>query len=157
MESLDNLGYKHFIHLDRKNRMRKIISSLIAHEDKRRYHQSGNGGAKLKQVFVDVNRVEIDFTSKTLIEYLSDYDRQTSEIKSLLKDRNHLSLTYEDDIQEDPWRGYQQICDFIGMKPKNVTIKLKRTNPFPVKDMIANLEEVQLALKDSEYEWMLYD
>ncbi|MEN8229372.1 MAG: hypothetical protein ABFS38_14535 [Bacteroidota bacterium] len=155
LEKLEELGYTYFIHLDRKNRLRKIVSSLIAHEDQLKYHQKGK--AKLKQVHIEVNNVVIDFDSKPLLAFLSDFDSQVSSVESLLKSKNPLNLTYEDDIQEDPRIGYRKICDFIGMKSKDVTVKLSRTNPFQVRDMIENIEEVEAVLKGTKYEWMLND
>lgn len=155
MENLEKLGFAYFIHLDRKNRLRKIVSSLRAHEDKKSYHQSGK--AKLKKVRVDVDHIVIDFNAKSLLEFLSDYDLQYSSVKSLLAPKKPLNLSYEDDIQEDPMIGYKKICDYIGLKPKDVTINLSRTNPFPVREMIENINEVERVLSGTEYEWMLND
>jgi hypothetical protein len=156
-ENLESLGFSYFIHLDRKNRMRKIISSLIAHQDSSLYHQTQKSKAKLTKVYVNTERLEIDYDSKSLMEYLDDYDKQTVDIQELLKSRNLLSLNYEEHIQEDPTIGYKKICQFLGMKPKEVKITLRRTNPFKVRDMIDNLSEVESVLKGSPYEWMLND
>ena len=157
MEHLEKLGFSHYILLDRRNRLRKIVSSVIAHNNRMRYHVSSETRTKLKQVFIDINNVSIDFDSKPLLSFLSDYDSQVSSITDMLKEKNFLSLTYEDDIQDDPKVGYRQICDFIGLTPKDVKIELSRTNPFPVREMIENFEEVESLLKGTEYEWMLYD
>ncbi|MBN1187059.1 MAG: hypothetical protein JXB49_32575 [Bacteroidales bacterium] len=157
LENLDALGFSHYIFLDRRNRLRKIVSSLIAHKDRMRYHQDSEITAKLKHVFVDVNNVAIDYDQKPLLSFLSDYDKDVASIRSMLKTKNCLDLTYEEHVQNEPRVGYQQICEFIGIKPKEVTIKLSRTNPFPVRNMIENFEEVENILKGTEYEWMLYD
>jgi len=154
---LENLKYTHFIHLDRRNRLRKIVSSLIAHENNMIFHQKGKTAAKLKQVSIDVNSISIDYQCKSLYSFLSDYDQQVLAVKEMLEEKNSLSLSYEDDIQEDPRIGYQKICDFIGLKSKEVSVKLSRTNPFPVKDMIKNFNEVEAVLKGTVYEWMLYE
>jgi hypothetical protein len=155
LKELEKMNYAYFIHLDRKNRLRKILSSLIAHEDKLRYHQEGKAKAKLKQVHVNVDRIVIDFNAKPLLTFLQDYDMQVKAMHELLKDKDCLSLTYENDIQEDPRIGYRKICDYIGLKPKDVKVKLSRTNPFPVRTMIENIGEVEDLLKGTEYEWML--
>ena len=157
LENLDKLGFTYYIHLDRKNRLRKIVSSLIAHGDKMSYHQEGKAKAKLKQVHINVDKVDIDFDSKSLLSYLADYDRQVVSVGQMLETKNCLNLTYEDDIQEDPRVGSRKICNFIGVKPKEVTVSLSRTNPFPVRNMIENIGEVEDALRGTEYEWMLND
>lgn len=153
LDNLEKLGYAYFIHLDRKNRLRKIVSSLIAHEDKMKYHQ--NGKAKLKKVYIDVEKVVIDFDAKPLLTFLSDFDEQVASVEKLLEKKNPLNLTYEDDIQDDPRIGYRKICDFINLKPKDVKVNLSRTNPFPVRDMIENIDELEQVLMGTPYEWML--
>jgi len=154
LKSLDGLGFTYYIHLDRKNRLRKIVSSLIAHEDKMRYHQEGKAKAKLKQVYVNVDLIAIDFDSKPLLTFLEDYDNQVLSVAKMLEPKNCLTLTYEDDIQEDPRVGYRKICGHIGIKAKDVVVKLSRTNPFPVRNMIVNIEEVEEVLSGTNYEWM---
>ena len=157
LENLDKLGFTYYIHLDRKNRLRKIVSSLIAHGDNMRYHQEEKVRAKLKQVVVNVDKIDIDFDSKPLLTFLTDYDSQVVSMGKMLEKKNCLNLTYEEDIQEDPRVGYRKICNFIEIKPKNVTVSLTRTNPFPVRNMIENIGEVEDALRGTKYEWMLND
>jgi hypothetical protein len=66
-------------------------------------------------------------------------------------------LTYEKDIQNDPVKAYQQVCDFLGIKSRNVTVELSRTNPFVANEMIENFDEVESVLNGTNYEWMLYE
>jgi hypothetical protein len=35
-------------------------------------------------------------------------------------------------------------------------VKLRKVNPFPLRELIANFEEVEDRLKGTEHEWMLY-
>lgn len=155
LQHLDALGFRHFILLDRKNRLRKIISILIAFQSGRRYHNSARTEARLNRVRIDVNDVRTDFDAKPLVDYLADYDRQMAALAALLEGRRVLRLTYESDIQADPRRAYALICEFLGLRPQDVTVTLARTNPFPVKDMLENFDEVRAALAGTPYEWML--
>lgn len=155
--SLEELGFTHYIILDRKNRLRKIVSSAIAHADKIKYHQGAQAKAKLKQIHLNVEKIEIDYDSKPLLDFLSDYDRQFTSLARLLQPKNYLGLTYEDDVQDDPRLGYRRICEYTGMRSKDISVQLSRTNPFPLKDMIENFEEVESLLQGTAYEWMLYD
>jgi hypothetical protein len=157
IQHLDKMGYTHFILLDRENRLRKIISSVIAHQDRKKYHQNEKVKAKKKQVYIDVDRVAIDYQVKPLISFLSDYEEEIAALKIIFKSRKHLSLTYEKDIQNDPVKAYQQVCDFLGIKSRNVTVELSRTNPFVANEMIENFDEVESVLKGTNYEWMLYE
>jgi len=157
VDKMDELGFSHYILLDRRNRLRKIVSSALAHADSVKYHQGKETEAKLKLIHLDVENIEIDYDSKPLLKFLSDYDEQVASLSNLLEPKNYLSLTYEDDVQEDPRIGYRRICDYTGLRSKDISARLSRTNPFPVKDMIENFEEVESVLKGTKYEWMLYD
>ncbi|MCP4310818.1 MAG: hypothetical protein GY790_06110 [Bacteroidetes bacterium] len=152
---LEELGFDHFVILDRHNRLRKMVSSIVAHSKKDQYHVEGKSKADLNKVIIDIEKVEIDYESKPLLEYLQDYDRQFDQVNELLQGRKLLNLNFEEHIQEDPRVAYHQMCEFLGLKPKNVSVKLSRTNPFPLAEMIENIDEVKSVLEGTSYEWML--
>lgn len=156
LQYFESLGPANYIILDRKNRLRKIISSIIAHQ-KDKYHIGGKTKSRLKPVTINLDNVEIDFDAKPLLAYLSDYDQQFNALESLLEGKRLLRLSYEQDIQEDPRIAYLRICEFLGLQPGNVSVNYSKTNPFPVRDMIENFEEVNEALYGTPYEWMLND
>jgi LPS sulfotransferase NodH len=156
LQHLEVMGFTHYVILDRKNRLRKIISSIIAHQ-KGSYHNYGETRARLKSVYVNLDKVEIDFDSKPLLDYLRDYDNQFSILESSLKNKRLLKLTYEDDIQDDPEKAYSRICEFLDIERKPVSVNLSKTNPFPLRDMIDNLGELENVLSGTPYEWMLND
>ncbi len=157
LQHVDSLGFSHFILLDRENRLRKIISSIIAHQNEGRYHIEAKTKARLTRVHINMHDVRIDFDAKPLVDYLSDYDRQIQMLEALLGGRRLLRLTYEQDVQADPRRAYSRICEFLGLHPENAPIRLSRTNPFPLRDMVENIEELREALCGTPYEWMLDD
>ncbi len=152
---LEEMEFSHYIILDRRNRLKKIISSVIAHQDRLRYHQNKEARPRLKQVNLDVDRVGIDYECKPLLSFLADYDDQVSSLEEKLEKKNLLNLVYEDDVQDDPRVGYRKICDFLSITAKEVQVDLSRTNPFPVRDMIQNYDEVEATLGGTKYEWML--
>lgn len=152
-----SVGFTHFVILDRKNRLRKIVSSVIAHRNTELFHFYGKKQAKLEKVEIDTEDVKIDFASKPLIKYLEDFDQQIQDIHSVLAGSNVLNISYEEDIEGDPHIAYNRICDFLNIDRQQVSVKLSRTNPFPVADMIENIDEVRSALQDTRYEWMLKD
>ena len=136
LRHLDDLGFTHFILLDRRNGLRKVVSSIIAHEVDGRSHFGADEEAELRRVRVDVNDVRIDFDAKPLVDYLEDYDAQMQILETKLQGRKLLRLTYEDDIQDDPRSAYARVCAFLGLTPAETSINLSRTNPFPVREMI---------------------
>ncbi len=157
IQHLDELGFTHFIILDRRNRLRKIISSIIAHERTGAYHQKKGKKAVLNSVHVNTDEVKIDFETKPLLNFLSDFDQQFDELDRLLQGRNVLKLTYEDDIQDNPEKAYLRICEFLDVKPKKVSVGLSKTNPFPLRELVTNYEELEELLNGTPYEWMLKD
>ena len=158
IHDIENKGFNYFIILDRKNRLRKILSSIIAHQHLNKWHNTKEEQNKLIKLKVNLNRVEIDFDSKPLIKYLEDYDKQFNELNQLLDNKNNLlKLYYEDDIQIDPKLAYIKICTFLGVSPMKLDVPLKRTNPYQIESMVINFSELEVYLKNSPYEWMLYD
>ena len=157
LDHLDSLGFSHYVLLDRRNRLRKVVSSLIAHERGRPYHIGRRSKAKLNRIRIEVDNVRIDFDQKPLVEYLADYEVQIESLKAALDDNYVLSLTYEEDIRENPVKAYFRVCDFIGVQPEKASIKLSRTNPFPLEAMVENLDEVRESLRGTPYERMLED
>lgn len=154
---LDSLGFTHFILLDRKNRLRKIVSSIFAHQDGEEYHVECNTKEQKTRVYINVDEVRIDFDAKPLVDYLWDYENQVHKLDALLEGRRFLKLTYEEDVRANPKRAYSSICEFLGLQPANASVMLSMTNPFPVRDMIKNIEEVEETLCGTSYEWMLSD
>ena len=66
-----------------------------------------------------------------------------------------LQLTYEEHISIDPTVGYRAVCDFLGLQAPPVVMRLRKTNPFPLQDIVQNWDEVVDALSGTEYAWML--
>lgn len=56
----DSLGFTHFILLDRKNRLRTIISSIIAHQNEALYHIGRKTKARLTRISINPDNVRID-------------------------------------------------------------------------------------------------
>ena len=152
---LEALGFSHFILLDRKNRLRKIVSSVIAHQEGAKYHIRRSAKARKTGAYLNVEEVRIDFEAKPLLQYLVDYDHQVETLNTLLQGKKLLKLTYEEDVREDPRKAYSRICEFLDLQPTNASVALSRTNPFPVREMIENVEEVEAVLRGTSYEWML--
>ena len=157
LRSVGALGFNRFILLDRRNRLRKVISSVIAHEDPASYHIKSTDRAQLRRVWINPANVRIDFDAKPLVTYLSEYDRQVRRLEKCLRGRQLLRLTYEDDVQTDPRRAYKHICTFLGLTPTEPFVNLARTNPFSMSEMVENYDEVKMSLSGTRYEWMLYD
>lgn len=156
VERLKSLGVDYFIILDRRNHLRKIVSSLIARETQS-YHRSHGENAALKRVYVDTKKLRVDWDEKSLVSYLTDYGAHLHELEGLLHGERILSLTYEDDVYDDPLVAYGKVINFLGARWEEVSVEYGRTNPFRLEQMILNFDEVKQVLSGTEFEWMLHD
>lgn len=154
VEDLRALGFRHFVILRRENLLRKIVSSLIAH-DEDAYHVRGGSRTEVRQVRVDPDRVYIDREEKPLLAFLEDFTRRFQELGDLVGEESVLRLTFEEDVAPDPRRGYRKVCDFLGLDAREVDVRYGRTNPAPIQEHISNAEDVRAALRGSPFEWML--
>lgn len=155
ISGLKDLGFT-FICLRRKNLIRKVVSSLVAHRFGV-WHLRAGENANLRPIYINIGRVEIDRTSKPLIELLSGFQSQWTSLATTLDGQRVLNLTYEDDIRDRPEAAYDQICRFIGIRSMGVPVELAKTNPFSLRDLIVNFSEVEAYLRDTPFQWMLYD
>lgn len=154
LERIENLGVDHFIVLRRRNTLRVLVSVIIAAQDGP-YHQSSDTPSKLRQAIVPIEKTLRDGSTRSLVERIREREDEYAVLEQALVGRKVLRLTYEDDISDDPRIGYRRICSFLGIKAGDVPVRLSKTNPFPLRETIANVDEVEEALEGSPFEWML--
>lgn len=155
VEGLFERGFERFVVLRRRNTLRKVVSSIRLHAERRSHRRTGE--ATLKRFALDVGDVRIDRDRKPLVDYLEDYERQFERLDALLAGREVLRLTYEEDIAADPTRAYRRCCEFLDLAPRPVSVTYGRTNPFPLEEILLNWSEVEEALRGGPFEWMLRD
>lgn len=165
---LRDFGVDKFIILERKNLLRRFVSRhvLVAHE---RTQVKTTEQTSLRTVNVPVNftrdndtvDLPVDFTRRnngelSLVEFFQFQQAQLTQLRGLLKDEPVLELSSAEDIFPNPVAAYQRACEFIGIEPVAVEIPIRRVNPYPLKAMISNFAEVEQALQNTPFEWMLY-
>ncbi len=154
IEVLDRLGFRRFIILERRNTLRKVVSSLVA-QKRETYRQAAYQSASLTQVTLDPARVPIDGGEAPLLALLRGYSENMRWLRELLAGRSVLELAYEEDIQANPTAAYQRVCAYLGVEPAPAFVRYGRSNPFRLDEIIENYGEVQAALRGTEFEWML--
>ncbi|MBT9314746.1 hypothetical protein [Leptothoe spongobia] len=165
IQQISELGVSHFIILKRKNYLRKIVSSYVSFDKKKANlrtiddsdHHSVETKAKLHQIKLNIDSVNIDSTQKSLLEHLQYYQTHFQRLDSALADKKVLRLTYEENIAPSPMDGYHKACDFLGISRHPVTVQYGKTNPFKLSEIVDNFSDVEKALQNSEFEWMLYE
>lgn len=154
VNGLAQIGVDRFIVLRRKNYLRKIVSSLIAKETGV-WHIRDNSDPKPVAVRVDVNDLRLDRQSGPLLAHLENFDENFKRLDTLLSGKPVLKVSYEEDIERDPLVAYRKIVDFCGLTRMSPVVRLKKTNPYPLCDLIVNYGEVREYLSDSNFAWML--
>lgn len=146
-------GECHFIVLRRRNYLRKIVSSLAARQ---RGQWFARPGIPVPPVRLDVNpdRVCIDGDAQPLLDYLRDWDAQFDQLDAELAGTGALSLSYEDDIEQDPLVAYRKVCRHLGLEPGAPEVHFNRTTPEPLAEIVTTLPAVRKALAGTGYEWM---
>jgi hypothetical protein len=151
---LAGLGFSHFIVLTRSNLLKVVISALVA---------ARVGALHAAVTAATPTRVRLDPVAPwgswagSLIEILDAFQKFYSDLDIHLSAKQALTLNYEADIEHGPNIGYEKVCGFLDIRPERVEIRLARTNPFSVAQLLTNFDEVATALRGTRFEWMLME
>ena len=154
LAKLHALDFKKVVILERKNTLRKVVSSVIGHREKR-FHRKPGEASEMKRVHIDPERIEIDSQSRPLLEFLQEYEADLSNLRLLTNRMDPLELVFEEDIAQDPKHAYQKVCRYLGLTPETPEIRMLRTNPQPLSGIVENFDELRSALQATPYAWML--
>lgn len=151
-------GAQRFIVLERKNQLRTAVSFSIARKNSQ-LHITSDKEEKITTIKIDPSSMILKARKKSLMEHLQEAKRNYNRIKNILEPEGYLYLCYEDDIFSDPVVGYTKVCQFLNIPTlqEEVFIRYNKTNPFSLKDIIENFEEIEKELSGTEFEWMLYE
>lgn len=150
-EKLSDIGFDYFVLLERKNLLRRHVSSMIGRKQGKWHHKEEK--QTITQVKIDPE--DIDGRGTSLISYFENLQRDKTLLLSRVKDKKLLHITYEEDVLDNPKEAYQKICDFLDIELESAKVSIKKSNPFPLRDIISNYRDVESKLEGSEYEWML--
>ena len=154
IKALVDLGYGRFMILERKNYLRKLVSTLIGRKTGMLHTTSQKKDIVLVQIDLQ-NVLNKEKDPKTLLQYFEDLENHYAELQLLLSKHEPLYLTYEGDILNNPILSYENICSYLGIPIHPVNIKHKRTNPFELSQLIENYEAVAEVMQNTKYAWML--
>lgn len=154
---LEDAGFTHFVVLRRRNLLRKLVSSVIASHTGRYHRRVGEGAPRATPVAIDPAHVAIDGANQSLVDHLDSWVGQFELFEAALADRPYLMLTLEDHVSNDPLDAYQRTCGHLGLAPGRPKIVYQPTNPFDLRELITNHDEVADALRQTRHAWMLGD
>jgi hypothetical protein len=150
---LERLGFTHFILVDRRNHLRRAVSVAVG--TRTGLWNTTMAPRARTAVRLDPLRFQSYGEEMPLLRYFESLERQHAVFRELLKGRRLLELCYEDDVEPDPRIGYRKTCEFLGIDALPVEVRLKRMNPWPLAELVENLDEVRSVLAGTRHAWML--
>ena len=153
IELLARLGFSHYILLDRRNHLRRAISVAIGTQT--RLWNTDRPVAAGVTVRVDPERFVSYGREMSLQQYFSSLEERYWTFADLLRGKPLLELVYEDDIERDPSVAYRKVCAFLGIEAAPVQVRLQKLNPQPIRELVANFDELAAALRGTRHAWML--
>jgi hypothetical protein len=153
---LEQKGFQNIILLERRNTLRVILSGLIAAHSGQ-WHLSPGKRCRPMKVMLGRHPIAIDRRRGSLISFLEEYRHSFGHLEELLRGKRFLRLVYEDDLQQNPLIGYHRVCRFLKIPPVNARVRYARTNPFPLSDLVEDIEKMRELIKGTPFEWMGHD
>jgi len=150
---LNGMGFRSFILLHRRNYLRRAVSAEIGRRT-RQWH-STQGRSAPNRIHLDINRFQTGHQHEPLVSLFERMDEAYEQAKNVIKDTHWIEITYEEDVQSDPSVAFGRVADFLGIERRWDDVKLARTNPFSLEELISNFDEVRSTLQGTRYEWML--
>jgi hypothetical protein len=130
------------VHLTRRNRLRTVVSLAIATKTDRWTGTSGHISVADKRLILDVS---------SLPRKLDEIEQGEASARERLAGANVLEVVYEDVIA-DPEPEFARIGRFLGADDIDPSrIALPRQNPEPLRELIANYDEVVARLAGTRH------
>ena len=146
MNFLNKIGFNKHIVLERQNYLRVITSGRVAKKTSC-YHIKSKTTPIVTKIYI--NPENLDSSIRKFADFYT-------ELKMLLG-QNCLWLLYEKDILQNPNIAFHKVIDFLKLEQLEATVSLRRTNPYPLQEIIENFDEISVQLKGTAHEWMLED
>ncbi|MEX0729854.1 MAG: hypothetical protein WED00_11505 [Aquisalimonadaceae bacterium] len=150
----DEQGVTKYIVLERKNHLRKIVSSVAASATGT-WHKPKGAENIVEKITLPLDDVNIDGKRQSLLTFLSGYEENMKDLRGELSNHDVLDIYYEDDLLESPSNAAIKCFDHFGIHTQTVNVRYGRTNPLSIKELVINYSDLERTLKGTTYEWML--
>lgn len=153
---LSDRGFRPIL-LSRRNHLARLVSSRSAISTRVWHSRASQEQPSLQQ---EPDRVIVPVRARQngqppFLARIEETDKFYSTLRDVYSDQELLELVYEDDIAPDPRIGYRRVIQYLGLEPQEPQVRLHRLGVRPLRDRIANLDEVEAFLRGTAHEWML--
>lgn len=155
LHDCEEMGVTHYILLVRRNTLRHVVSHY-ASRNRGSWHASAADSVRRKDFTLDITDITTGSApGRPLIDYLQEVDDMHEEARALTRAHKFLEIEYEADINDQGAQyAYNKICNFLEVAPGEAEVKNVKLNPFPLRDILRNYDEVADALRGTKFEWM---
>ena len=147
---VETAGFAKFVHIRRRNALRIWLSIV----------RGWLGEPRVLFNRGQLSEEELRFLSHVdpaqCVAFIDQLERATAEIDRQLSSRRHVDIVYEEHLAGDPRLALAQLATIECLEvPADLAIAYKVTNPWPVRESIENVDEIQAALDVTKHAWML--
>eukprot|EP00621_Florenciella_sp_RCC1693_P001898 CAMPEP_0182529992 /NCGR_PEP_ID=MMETSP1323-20130603/5585_1 /TAXON_ID=236787 /ORGANISM="Florenciella parvula, Strain RCC1693" /LENGTH=247 /DNA_ID=CAMNT_0024739251 /DNA_START=66 /DNA_END=809 /DNA_ORIENTATION=- len=147
-------SYARFIHMERHNFLDRHLSDVRA-------NSPGLGGHCQKIKGCDTSKVHDmrwDLKVNEMMKYLKEAEKQSASVKSMMSSSGQPVLSIKYDELRTKQEVWCQVLNFLGVSCADLVLlhsSLKKDITKGRDHVIRNYDEVEKALKGSQFEWML--
>jgi hypothetical protein len=153
LAGLHAAGVTALVGLRRRNYLRRVVSGINGGR-RGRYHHRGEAPLPLEPVMLPLDDLVVDLYRSSMLDHFQRWDRLYDQLSDL-GGPSILWLTYEEHVADDPTVAYRMVQDHLGLEPHTPRVRLSRSNPEPLGDLVANLDDVADHLAGTPYAWMV--
>lgn len=148
IRQLKSMGYDRFVILQRQSLLRQFLSArlITSQQDRTRTHVRVDAAPERRQIALDAE----DF-----LAWAKTLEEDFRGLRADLEGERILELNYEEHIEQDPREAYKLVCDFMDVSQQGAEVTLRRSNPFPLSELISNHDEFARQLSGTPYAQML--
>lgn len=155
-DRLSCYGWSRHVVLERSNLLRRMVSHCIGQQTQRLHLSVSEPSPTPRPITIPLEAITVGMETRSLVDWLDVMTVAYQDLRQGLASRGgFLDLNYEQHLQKDPLVGYRLICENLGLPALSARVGLQRTNPFPLKDLIVNYEELSALLTPTVHAWML--
>jgi LPS sulfotransferase NodH len=155
------------IHLQRENGLRAYLSYRMALATGRWQKRRTNDGM-IRRTARGIREavrglrantdppVQVELSPAECIEYIQLREQQAAHFDKLFEGHPRHDTTYEA-MEAGREQVFGEVLAFLGVEPAPLAVEVERQNPQPMRELIANYEELSEALAATPYAWMLQE